>query len=157
MDAAQIPQAWREAVVCSVAASAEYQIPSNLLLAVAEKEGGKVNWWVRNSNGSYDVGPMQFNTQYLRTLSAHGITERDVAAPGCYPYRLAAWRIARHLTLDGGDLWTRAANYHSRTPTLNSRYRSDLIGRAGRWADRLKKWFPVTEVTSGQWISKRYE
>ena len=59
---------------------------------------------------------MQFNTRYLEHLERrYGITAADVAA-GCYPYDLAAWRLRKHLELDAGDAWTRAANYHSRNP-----------------------------------------
>jgi hypothetical protein len=39
-------------------------------LAVGGKGSGKPGQWVRNSNGTHDVGPMQFNTAYLRDLAA---------------------------------------------------------------------------------------
>jgi hypothetical protein len=32
----------------------KYQIPANILLAIAEKEGGKPGQWVRNRNGTHD-------------------------------------------------------------------------------------------------------
>ena len=50
---------------------------------------------------------------------------------------LAAWRLHGHLDNDSGDIWTRAANYHSRTPYYNAVYRADLILMAAKWADRL--------------------
>jgi hypothetical protein len=50
---------------------------------------------------------------------------------------LAAWRLHGHLTNDTGDIWTRAANYHSRTPYYNAIYRTDLITRANKWANWL--------------------
>ena len=103
-------------IVCSITAAEKYAVPANILLAIAEKENGKPGVWVKNTNGTHDVGAMQFNTAYLKTLGKYGISPEDVASDGCYAYDLAAWRIHGHLTKDPGDIWTRAANYHSRTP-----------------------------------------
>ena len=133
-------------VACSLGAALAYDVPANILLAVAEKEGGKPGQWVRNENGTFDVGSLQFNTAYLRELNRYGITPKDVAAPGCYPFMLAAWRIRGHLRNDEGDVWTRAANYHSRTPRFNARYRADLIRRATRWTTWLDGHFPTHDA-----------
>ena len=134
-----------ERITCSIAAAIKYAVPANLVLAVAEVEGGKPGQWVVNRNGSYDVGPMQLNTSYLRELARYGITPDDVAAAGCYAYELATWRLARHLARDHGDLWQRAANYHSRTPTLNAKYRAKLMARAASWASWLKTRYVTRE------------
>lgn len=133
-----LPPAMQERVVCSITAAIKYEIPANILLAIAEKEGGKPGQWVRNSNGTHDVGSMQFNTAYLGDLARHGITTDDVAQSGCYPFDLAAWRIRQHIKNDHGDIWTKASNYHSRTPKYNSKYRADLIVKAVKWADWLE-------------------
>ncbi len=133
-----VPTHFQERIVCSIAASIHYDVPANIVLAVAEKEAGKPGQWVRNSNGTHDVGAMQFNTGYLKGLTEqYGITANDVAAAGCYAYDLAAWRLHGHLQKDSGDIWTRAANYHSRTPTYNAVYRADLIIKANKWAKQL--------------------
>ena len=57
-------------MVCSITAAIKYQVPANIMLAVAEKEGGSTGLENknRNSNGTYDVGRMQFNTVYLKDL-----------------------------------------------------------------------------------------
>jgi hypothetical protein len=142
-----LPPQMQELVVCSVSAAAKYEIPANIVLAVADKENGKPGQWVRNNNGTHDVGPLQFNTAYLRQLARHGITPAHVAAAGCYPYDLAAWRLRQHITKDQGDIWTRSANYHSRTPRLNQVYRADLMRRAARWADWLSARYLTHEVS----------
>lgn len=137
-----LPPQLQERVVCSVTAAIKYEVPANLVLAVAEKEGGKPGQRVRNSNGTDDVGAMQFNTAYLRDLERqYGITANDVAQAGCYSYDLAAWRLRGHIRNDSGDLWTRAANYHSRTPEYNAPYRADLMKKAEQW---------------GTWLSERF-
>lgn len=136
------------AIECSIAASVAYGLPANILLAVADMEGGRPGLWVRNANGTYDVGAMQFNTAYLQTLSRYGITPQSVAADTCYPYQLAAWRVRKHIREDGGDLWTRIANYHSRTAQFNAPYRSGLIHRARYWVQWLGARFKTYEMPS---------
>ena len=140
-----LPPDQQERIVCSITAAIKYEIPANILLAVAEKEGGKPGQWVSNRNGTHDVGSMQFNTAYLGDLARYGITSNDVAQPGCYPYDLAAWRIRLHIKQDKGDLWTKAANYHSRTPKVNAKYRADLMAKAAKWADWLENRFMTAD------------
>jgi hypothetical protein len=143
-----LPPYMQERIACSIAAAAKYEIAANILLAVAEKENGRAGQWVRNSsNGSHDVGLLQFNTNYLRELAQYGIAPSHVASAGCYSFDLAAWRLRKHIKNDKGDLWTRAANYHSRTPQFNQVYRADLMVRAARWADWLGKRYQTHEPT----------
>jgi hypothetical protein len=137
----------RESIVCGISAAVKYQVPANILLAIAEKEGGKAGQWVRNANGTHDVGLMQFNTSYLAQLAPYRITPEDVAAAGCYSFDLAAWRLRMHIRNDKGDLWTKAANYHSRTPRYNALYRADLMRKAARWAKWLEAYFVTVDVT----------
>lgn len=141
-----LPPQLHERVLCSIAAAVKYEVPVNIVLAIAEKEGGKPGQWVRNSNGTHDVGAMQFNTAYLADLARYRITAHDVAAAGCYAFDLAAWRLRMHLRRDAGDLWTRAANYHSRTPRYNAVYRVDLMRKAAHWADWLEARFVTKDV-----------
>ena len=145
---ADLPPAVQERVVCSVTAAVKYDVPANIVLAVAELENGKPGQYNRNDDGSHDVGTMQFNTHYLHDLSAYGITAQDVAAAGCYPYELATWRLRQHILHDKGDLWTKAANYHSRTPVCNMKYRAKLKLAAGRWAGWLKERFRTKIASS---------
>ncbi|RWA30462.1 conjugal transfer protein TrbN, partial [Xylella fastidiosa subsp. fastidiosa] len=51
-----------------------------------------------------------------------------------------------HLRNDQGDIWTRAANYHSRTPQYNAVYRISLIKRAGKWENWLVARFPTFDT-----------
>ena len=134
---ADIPPAIREKVVCSIAAAAKYGVPANIILAVAQKEGGRPGQWVRNANDTYDIGSMQFNTAYIRSLARYGIGTADVAQAGCFSFDLAAWRLRGHIKNDGGDVWTRVANYHSRTPRFNAPYRASVMALAGQWQQWL--------------------
>jgi len=136
------PPALSERVACSLGAALRYGVPANVVVAVAEQEGGRPGQWVANSNGTFDVGALQFNTAYLRSLAGYGIGPAEAARPGCYPYHLAAWRLRQHLAHDAGDVWTRAANYHSRTPSLNADYRARIMMRGARWASWLHTRWP---------------
>lgn len=149
MPAIDLSPQMHERIVCSISAAARYEIPANILLAIAEKENGKPGQWMRNANGTHDVGPMQFNTGYLKQLQHFGITPADVASAGCYSYDLAAWRLRQHVLKDEGDLWTRAAHYHSRTPRFNAGYRRGLMRSAANWADWLAVRFATYEVSVG--------
>ncbi len=145
IDVVQVPP---ERVVCSIMAAAKYEVPANIVLAVAEKEAGKPGQWVKNSNGTFDVGSMQFNTRYLGDLKKYGISADDVSQDGCYAFDLAAWRLRGHLQHDKDDVWTRAANYHSRTPKYNRIYRADLIKKAVKWGQWLDARFATYAVTA---------
>jgi hypothetical protein len=50
-------------------------------------------------------------------------------------------RASAYQENDRGDIWTKATNYHSRTPEYNSKYRADLIAKAVKWADWLEDRF----------------
>jgi hypothetical protein len=141
-----------ERIICSIIAAMDYQIPANIVLAVAEIENGKPGQTSKNANGTLDVGPMQFNTVYLNELRGkYGITEQDVSNKGCYPYQLAAWRLRGHIVNDAwGDLWTRVANYHSYTPRFNAIYRAKLIRSADKWANWLSARFKTRDVLNRQ-------
>lgn len=81
-----------------------------------------------------------------------GVSQAAVIIHGTrviYPYQLAAWRLHGHLKNDKGDVWTRAANYHSRTHQYNVRYRAQLIRRAHRWHQWLEGQFLTHEVGKG--------
>lgn len=63
-----LPPDMQERVVCSITAAVKYEIPANIWLSIAEKEGGKPGQWKRNVNGTYDIGSMQLNTDWIFQL-----------------------------------------------------------------------------------------
>lgn len=122
-----LPPLLQKRIACSITAAIKYQVPANILLAIAEKEYGKSGKVNVNKNGTYDIGPIQFNSAYLLEPRKYGITPARVTMKGCYPYDLAAWRLRQNLLYDKGHILTRAANYHSQTLRYNLSYRLDLI------------------------------
>lgn len=121
-------------IYCSVEAGLEFGVPAELIYAVSLNEGGRAGLAMRNTNGTYDLGWMQFNTSYLRTLAPYGVRPEFAQEDSCYPWHLAAWRLRGHLEEEGrADFWTRGAYYHSRTPSYNAVYRNRLIKNAARF------------------------
>lgn len=139
----------QDQVECVIAASIKYEVPANVMLAIADREGGKPGQYVRNTNGTSDVGPMQFNTAYLAQLSRFGIRPEHAASAGCYPYVLAAWRVKSHLLGDAGSFWSRVANYHSRTTYYNQRYAAWIAPRSLEWATWIEARYPTRVAVTG--------
>lgn len=81
---------------CWDEASREYGIPAQVLRAVAKTESGmNPKASNRNANGSTDIGIMQINSSWLKTLEAHGITESDLWHP-CTNIKVGAWVLANN-------------------------------------------------------------
>lgn len=134
-------------IECVVAAAQRHQVPANVLLAIASQEAGKNGQYVENKNGSQDIGHFQLNTiHWAEHGDLVGIEQEDAAWRGCFNAELAAWVLQQRLAEAGQDFWTRAANYHSRTPEFNARYRESLIRWSQRWGAWLRR--------SGRWSVK---
>ena len=145
----QVASGISERLSCSLAAAQRFQVPANVILAVATVENGRAGLWVPNTNGSYDLGAMQLNTSYIATLARYGIRADHVLAPGCYAYMLAAWRLHGHLAHDAGAPWQRVANYNSRTPIFNLRYQERLAPAAAAWRNWLEAYYPAMANVGG--------
>ena len=134
---------------CALAASVRYDVPADALLSVYSVERGGTDTWSHDANGTYDVGPLQFNTDYLASLRRFGITPRAVEGKTCYPWFLAAWRIHNQLVEDRGGFWTRVARYHSATPRYVATYRRQLLEYAPRWRAWLIAHYPTVVSVPG--------
>ena len=134
---------------CALAASVRYDVPADALLSVYSVERGSTDTWSHDANGTYDVGPLQFNTAYLASLRRFGITPRAVEGKTCYPWFLAAWRIHDQLVEDRGGFWTRVARYHSATPRYVATYRRQLLEYDPRWRAWLIEHYPTVVSAPG--------
>lgn len=131
-------------LACVGEAARREGVPLSVLLAVHTNEGGKNNQYVRNKNGSFDLGHFQINTIHWKPKGGvfYGnpvITPAVVATYGCYNAQLAAWLIRRAYEQSSkSDYWSRIADYHSRTPYYNRIYREKLIIAYMKWDAYLK-------------------
>lgn len=127
---------------CVIQAATKQGVPANVLLAIASIEAGKNGQVVRNTNGTADISHFQINTATYRSeLAPYGVTLHDLQWRGCYNAELAAYLLSKRLNESGRqDFWTKAANYHSKTPKYNSIYRRKLVALSTEWA----RWIQTT-------------
>lgn len=116
---------------CLMLASQTYSVPPAVLVGLYQVEGGKVGQQVRNTNGSYDLGPMQINTIWLPELAEKwGVQEATakkwVRDDPCTNVNVAAWILKGHLN-ETKDLSQAIAHYHSRTPRHGKRYQAKVL------------------------------
>ncbi len=116
---------------CLMLASQTYSVPPAVLVGIYKVEGGKVGQEVKNTNGSYDLGPMQINTIWMPELAKKwGVSEETakkwVRDDACTNVGIAAWILKGHLN-ETGNLAKAIAHYHSRTPRHGRRYQSKVI------------------------------
>lgn len=125
----------------SPASGAEHEVPRCIRLAaegfgidplpleiLREVEGGRPGLESRNTNGTRDLGVMQINSSWLRTLAGFGIDEADVRDSVCINVYVAAWIFVQELNRTG-DVVVAMARYHSPTPRHQARYLG-LVQRA---------------------------
>ena len=109
-------------------AAQHYNIHKEILNAILSVEGGRTGMKKRNSNGSYDMGPMQINSSWLPELRRRGISEYEVANDYCTNILVGTWILARELRRAGippintAEFWQTIGRYNSRDPYFSSRY-----------------------------------
>ncbi|MFT8933146.1 MAG: transglycosylase SLT domain-containing protein [Acetobacter syzygii] len=117
---------------CAVNAASQYRISVPLFLGLLATEGGHVGQIVKNTNGTYDMGPAQINSSHLRELAAKGITRDQIINDGCLNIHIGAWILAKELgnetPIHPKEFWQRVGNYHSRTPYHNQAYQLKVWG-----------------------------
>lgn len=116
---------------CMILASQTYEVPPAVLVGIYKVEGGQVGQEVANTNGTYDLGPMQINTVWLSDLSKRwGVSETTahqwVRDDACTNVGVAAWILRGHLDRTG-SLSKAIAHYHSKTPSYGSKYKKKVI------------------------------
>ena len=116
---------------CLMLASQTYSVPPAVLVGIYKAEGGKVGQEVANTNGSYDLGPMQINTIWLPELAAKwGVSENTarkwVRDDACTNVSVSAWILNNHLK-ETKSLTQAIAHYHSRTPMHGTKYKARVI------------------------------
>lgn len=99
---------------CWADASARYNVPVDLLYAIARVETGNRARLVSrpNVNGTYDIGLMQINSAHLPRLLRYGITKKSLLDDPCLNLHVGAWilsdAIARY-----GYTWVAIGAYNA--------------------------------------------
>jgi hypothetical protein len=121
---------------CILAAANTYQVPPAVMIGIMQVEGGHVGQQVYNSNGTYDLGPMQVNTRWIPELARiwHVNTHTArvwVRDDACTNVHVAAW-ILKQKIAETGSLYYGIAWYHSATPGLGYHYAAKVIAAMDR-------------------------
>lgn len=114
---------------CVAAAAQRYQIPELALLSILKQEsGGRLGIVSKNTNGSKDYGPAQFNDRswgrYMRqnyNISLDDLTNNMCQALMAQAYALRSeWN--RCIKKGKNSVWCAIAYYHSPTKKHQDRY-----------------------------------
>lgn len=117
---------------CMLLAAQTYQVPPAVLIGIMHVEGGRVGQQVGpNVNGTYDLGPMQINSLWVPTLARAWQTDENHAYTllrddGCVNVRVSAWILRKKIKV-AGSLYKGIAYYHSKTPSVGSRYAKKVV------------------------------
>lgn len=123
--------------LCIFTAAQTYSVPPSVLLGILHVEGGRVGMASKNTNNTYDLGPMQINTIWIPELARHWGVPRETAHrlvrdDACINIGVGAWILRKKIN-QTGSLYQGIAYYHSATPHLGSRYRTKVMDAMQRY------------------------
>lgn len=110
---------------CVVEAAREFHLPPKLLFSILKIEGGTVGKVSANTNGTYDIGPMQINTIWLSTFEDY-VSRDEILYNGCTNVRVGTWILKSRILEAKDDFWLGVGNYHSYTPERSQWYRKKV-------------------------------
>lgn len=106
------------------------------LWGLRDQEAGWIGAEVRNTNGTYDLGPMQINTWWVPKIAGQlGRSTAEVRHwlrfDACFNVGSARWIFLAALR-DNGDFWKAVGVYHSPTSWRQQRYALSVAGHIKR-------------------------
>jgi len=124
---------------CKSKISKQFHIPDIVLDAYLRTEGADPGHIRENTDGTWDVGPMQINSVNWETFyQKFNVVPTDIRYNGCINLMAGAYIIRFRLdeagkeNITGWDAFFKvAANYHSKTSTVNLKYQE-------KWINNLK-------------------
>lgn len=116
---------------CIMMAAHTHSVPPAVLIGIYRAERGRVGQEVSNTNGSFDLGPMQINTLWIPELAKRWkVSEKKareaVRDDTCTNVNVAAWILRKHLD-ETKNLSKALQYYHSRTPKFGKKYKKRVI------------------------------
>lgn len=138
------------AYTCAIRAGKYYNVSPYLVQTLLKIEGGVKGSKVRNTNGTYDYGPMQINTIWINELKRmENITvpENRLINDVCYNIHIGTWILSNKINEVDGDIWRGLGNYHSKTPKYHNRY----LGHAKKaYSGLISYWSNLLGVKTSQ-------
>jgi soluble lytic murein transglycosylase-like protein len=123
--------------LCIFTAAQTYSVPPTVILGVLNVESGRVGMASPNTNGTYDLGPMQINTIWVPELANYWrVSEKTalrwVRDDACVNIGVGAWILRKKMN-ESGSLVGGIAGYHSGTASLGSNYRNKVLSAMQRY------------------------
>jgi hypothetical protein len=113
-------------IECINRAAIHNYVPAKIIISVLETEGGRVGMASPNSNGTYDFGPMQINTIWLKKIAPYGYTQQDIQFDPCKNVMVGTWILSQQIAENAGNgestYWKGIGDYHSHTLDKNIQY-----------------------------------
>ena len=127
---------------CVGLAAQRYQLPAQIIQAIALTEGGASGYYRKNTNNTLDLGIMQINSSNIRALQKEfpGITAYTITLSPCTNILVGAYWL-KHKIKSAGNFWKGVGWYHSATPKYKYRY-----------LKRVKRSLQQIEQSNGQWV-----
>lgn len=110
---------------CVDSSAADYRLNPMVLLAILKVESnGRTGIVSKNTNGTHDLGPAQFNTGTWGHMleSKYNISRASLINDMCQSVRAMAFAVRTEINQAGGDMWRGIGNYHSKTPRFHKIY-----------------------------------
>ena len=119
---------------CVAEVSRQYQIPVALLGGVLAQERGRLGQSSLNKNGTWDIGPMQVNSAWLKFFAPNGIDQHRLQHDGCANRR-------RHYNhpLRAGQGQGRPVAGGRPLPFASTRFGGSLPKQGGRQGGRVEQ------------------
>lgn len=117
---------------CIQRAAEGFSVPELPLWIILDVERGTLGRVSGNTNGSYDIGPMQINSTWLPRLAKLGVSEHQLLNDLCTNIFVGAWVFAHEYQRFDGDVGRAIAHYHSPTPRHQQRYLGLIQGAIAR-------------------------
>lgn len=110
---------------CIVQTAQRFDLPESVLRAILKVEGGKAGELRFNTNGTYDIGPMQVNSIWLPKFSKY-VSAEQIFYDGCANLQVGAWILRYNINRAKGDVWQGIGSYHSSTPIHQDKYKTKI-------------------------------
>ncbi len=117
------------------------QVSVLLAVSVMRQERGRIGTHSKNTNPSFDLGPMQVNSIHIDDLvritkAPAGDVYRALRYDPCANIATGLWILRRSINR-AGDVWKGVAHYHSRTPSKGHPYAWKVYSRMNEIVGRM--------------------
>lgn len=116
---------------CIIETAHRFNLPILLLHTILKVEGGEVGKVNYNTNDTYDIGPMQINSIWLKEFMPY-VTPTQILYNGCVNVQIGAWILRSNINKAQGNFWKGVGNYHSGTPHLHRKYQEKVYAMSNQ-------------------------